>query len=101
MTKLFSARHRHSTWRLLWLHLASCQRELGLKRADGSEVVTAEALDQMRAHLEVSDEAFAVAAEREKAVRHDVMAHVYAFGKDAPAAEAVIHAGATSCYGRY
>ncbi|EGR47112.1 hypothetical protein MKX07_003956 [Trichoderma sp. CBMAI-0711] len=92
MTQLFSQRSRHSIWRRLWLGLAEAEHELGI------EVVTPEALAQMRAHLTVTDDDFEAARVEEKIRRHDVMAHVHAFGLVAPAAAGVIHYGATSCY---
>ncbi|OAA56251.1 L-Aspartase-like protein [Niveomyces insectorum RCEF 264] len=92
MKQLFGARSRHSTWRKLWLMLAEAEQELGV------EGITNEALEQMRAHLTLTDEDFAVAAVEEKRRRHDVMAHVHAFGQVAPAAAGIIHLGATSCY---
>jgi adenylosuccinate lyase len=73
----------------LWLALAEAERELGVPIPD-------EALAQMRGHLDTID--FARVAEHERRLRHDVMAHVYAFGEDAPAARPFIHLGATSCY---
>lgn len=87
MARLFSQRSRHSTWRKLWLYLAESERELGI------ETITAEALEQMKAHLEVSDDDFEVARVEEKKRRHDVMAHVHAFGAVAPAAAGIIHYG--------
>ncbi|KAM7192551.1 adenylosuccinate lyase [Rhypophila sp. PSN 637] len=91
MMEIFSARTRHSTWRQLWIWLAEAEKELGLSISD-------EAIDQMRKHAVVSDEAFEVAKKYEAKFRHDVMAHVHAFGEDAPAAAGSIHLGATSCY---
>ncbi len=91
MARLFSARTRYSTWRQLWVWLAEAQQSLGLSVSD-------EALSQMRAHVTVTDEDMAIAAEEEKKRRHDVMAHVHAFGQVAPAAAGIIHWGATSCY---
>lgn len=67
MLQLFSARSRHSTWRQLWLWLAEAEKELGIDQ------ITPEAIDQMRAKLTISDEAFEVAKEEEKRRRHDVM----------------------------
>jgi len=90
MTELFSPRTRVGYWRKLWLALAEAQCELGL------EQVSLEALTQMRAHLD--DINFDVAEAREREVRHDVMAHVHAFGQQAPAAAGIIHLGATSCF---
>ena len=92
MLTMFSARNRASTWRKLWLMLAEAEQELGIKE------ITNDALQQMRDNINVSDESFQVAQEEERIRRHDVMAHVHAFGKDAPAAAGVIHYGATSCY---
>jgi adenylosuccinate lyase len=92
MKQLFSPRMRFSTWRRLWLWLAEAEAELGKKE------ITPEALSQMRAHLDINDEEFQLAAEEEKKRRHDVMAHVHTFGLAAPAAAAIIHWGATSCY---
>ncbi|RFU78407.1 adenylosuccinate lyase [Trichoderma arundinaceum] len=92
MTELFSQRSRHSIWRKLWLGLAEAEYELGV------DVITPQALDEMRAHLIVTDEDFEAARVEEKIRRHDVMAHVHAFGLVAPAAAGVIHYGATSCY---
>jgi adenylosuccinate lyase len=87
MSQLFSQRSRHSTWRKLWLYLAQSEKELGI------DTITSEALQQMEAHLEVTDEDFEVARVEEKRRRHDVMAHVHAFGAVAPAAAGIIHYG--------
>ncbi|KAL5328289.1 hypothetical protein ACEPPN_001787 [Leptodophora sp. 'Broadleaf-Isolate-01'] len=89
MKTLFSARTRSSTWRQLWVWLAEAERELGLP-------ISEEAITQMKANLKFTDEDFVVAAEEEKKRRHDVMAHVHAFGLVAPAAAGIIHWGATS-----
>ncbi|TGZ83960.1 Adenylosuccinate lyase [Ascodesmis nigricans] len=91
MAELFSPAMRFRTWRQLWLWLAMAEKQLGLPISD-------EAIAQMEAHLDLTDEDFAVAAEEEKRRRHDVMAHVHAFGQVAPAAAGIIHWGATSCY---
>ena len=92
MKKIFSARERASTWRKLWLWLAEAEQELGIPN------ITEEALQQMRDNIQITDESFTVAAEEEKRRRHDVMAHVHAFGQVAPKAAGIIHLGATSCY---
>ena len=89
MLRLFSQRTRIETWRRLWTELAAAEHALGLP-------VTEEQVAALRAHI--SDIDFEAAAEQEKKVRHDVMAHVYAYGKAAPAAAGIIHLGATSCY---
>jgi len=89
MLSLWSAHTRHGLWRRLWLALAEGERTLGV---DISEA----AIIEMRAHLDDID--FAKVAEYEKRFRHDVMAHVHAFGEAAPAARGVIHLGATSAF---
>ena len=89
MLGLFSMDKRIQTWRKLWVELARAEMELGLP-------VTAEQVADLEAHLKEID--YACAAAREKEVRHDVMAHVYAYGKVAPSAAGIIHLGATSCY---
>lgn len=92
MRELFSDRKRFELWRRLWLALAESERELGLSQ------ITAQALEQMRANLTPTDEQLKKAVEYEKQFRHDVMAHVHTFGDAAPAAKAIIHLGATSCF---
>ena len=89
MLELWSARTRHGLWRRLWLALAEAERELGVN-------IPAEAIDQMREHLDDID--FDAAAAFERRFRHDVMAHVHAFGDAAPAAKPFIHLGATSAF---
>jgi len=90
MLRLFSPQHKFGLWRRLWLELARCERELGLSR------ISEDALRQMQAKLDDID--FAGAADWEKRLRHDVMAHVHTFEEAAPAAKGVIHLGATSQY---
>lgn len=89
MQELFSSDMRYSTWRKLWVSLAKAEMKLGLP-------ITENQVAEMEAHI--SDIDYEVAAKREKEVRHDVMAHIYAFGKAAPSAAGIIHLGATSCY---
>ena len=89
MLNLFSAETRIRTWRRLWVSLARAEHKLGLP-------VTQEQVEELEAHI--TDIDFAAAAAREKEVRHDVMAHVYAYGLVAPKAAGIIHLGATSCY---
>ena len=89
MLNLFSADARIQTWRRLWVALARAEHNLGLP-------VAAEQVAELEAHI--TDIDYDVAAQREKEVRHDVMAHVYAYGKAAPSAAGIIHLGATSCY---
>jgi adenylosuccinate lyase len=89
MLELWSARTRHGLWRQLWLALAEAERELGVN-------IPAEAIEQMRVHLDEID--FDAVAAYERRFRHDVMAHVHAFGDVAPAAKPFIHLGATSAF---
>ena len=89
MQYIFSPEKKFCTWRRLWVALAEAEHELGLP-------VTEEQIDELREHME--DINFEVAKEREKAVRHDVMSHVYAYGVQCPKAKGIIHLGATSCY---
>ena len=89
MKYLFSPDKKFKTWRRLWLALAEAEKELGLH-------ISREQLDEMRANLD--DINFDTAARRESEVRHDVMAHVFAYGEQCPNAKGIIHLGATSCY---
>ena len=89
MLNLFSADTRYQTWRKLWLALAKEEKALGLS-------ITDDQINEMSAHI--TDIDYELVREREKEVRHDVMAHIYAFGKAAPSAAGIIHLGATSCY---
>lgn len=89
MARLFSPRTRIETWRRLWVALAEGERELGLP-------ISKVQVDQMRKAISNID--FDAADAREREVRHDVMAHVHAFGLAAPKAAPIIHLGATSCY---
>ena len=89
MLHLFSPDMRFQTWRRLWVELARAEHELGLP-------ITQEQVDELAAHI--TDIDYDAAAQREREVRHDVMAHVYAYGKAAPSAAGIIHLGATSCY---
>jgi adenylosuccinate lyase len=88
MARLFSPARRFRTWRRLWLALAEAEKELGLE-------ITDEQIGELRRHLDDVNFDRAEALERE--LRHDIMAHVHAFGEQAPAARAIIHLGATSC----
>ena len=89
MQYIFSADKKFSTWRRLWVALARAEMKLGLP-------VTQKQVDQLEANIENID--YETAAAREKEVRHDVMAHVYTYGKACPDAKGIIHLGATSCY---
>jgi len=89
MLRLWSEMHKFRLWRSLWIALAETQQELGLDVSD-------EALDQMRQYRDEVN--LDVAREYEKKFRHDVMAHVHAYGDQCPAARGIIHLGATSCF---
>ncbi len=89
MQYIFSADKKFSTWRRLWVALARAEMKLGLP-------VTQEQVDELEANIDNID--YKCAAEREKLVRHDVMAHVYTYGQCCPKAAGIIHLGATSCY---
>lgn len=88
MQELFSEQFKFTTWRRCWVALAEAQYELGLK------LVTREMVDELRSHIDDID--YETAAQKEKEIRHDVMAHVYTYGLKCPKAEAIIHLGATS-----
>jgi adenylosuccinate lyase len=89
MSFLFSPQFKHQTWRSLWIHLAEAEAALGLP-------ITKEQIAELKAHE--TDIDFAEAEKQEKIVRHDVMAHVHAYGKQCPKAAGIIHLGATSAY---
>ncbi len=89
MSRLWSPQTRHATWRKLWVVLAEAERELGLDISQAQ-------LDELRANVDRID--FAAAAAYEQKLRHDVMAHVHAYGDLCPQARGIIHLGATSCY---
>lgn len=95
MQYIFSPDMKFRTWRRLWIALAETEYELGLSQ-DGKPVITKEQIEELKAHAE--DINYDVAKAREKEVRHDVMSHVYAYGKQCPNAAGIIHLGATSCY---
>ncbi|MCQ2449681.1 MAG: adenylosuccinate lyase [Clostridia bacterium] len=89
MLNLFSSDTRYQTWRKLWVALAKAEMKLGLP-------ITESQVAALEAHT--TDIDYDVVAAREKQVRHDVMAHIYAYGQVAPEAAGIIHLGATSCY---
>ena len=89
MLELFSPDMKFKTWRRLWIALARAEMKLGLP-------VTQEQVEELEQHKD--DINYAVAEQREKEVRHDVMSHVYAYGMQCPNAKGIIHLGATSCY---
>jgi len=88
MQVLFSERYKFTHWRKCWVALAEAQHELGLN------AVTAAMVAELKANVDNIN--FEVAAEKEREIRHDVMAHVYAYGQQCPLAEPIIHLGATS-----
>ena len=89
MQSIFSDDTKFSTWRKLWVALAESEKELGIH-------ITDEQIEEMKAHIYDID--YARAAEHEKRVRHDVMAHVLTYGEACPKARPILHLGATSCY---
>ena len=89
MQNIFSADQKFSMWRKLWVALAESEKELGLP-------ITEEQIEEMKSQIHNID--YEAAKKYELELRHDVMAHVYAYGKAAPAAAGIIHLGATSCY---
>ncbi len=89
MAQLWSPQRRHSTWRRMWVALAEAEKELGLN-------ITDEQISQLKANVDNID--FDAAAGYERELRHDVMAHVHAYGDACPDARGIIHLGATSCY---
>jgi len=89
MSRTWSPQTKFSTWRQLWIALAEAQQELGL-------AITDEQIEEMRRYRDTIN--FAAAATYERKLRHDVMAHVHAFGDQCPAARPIIHWGATSCF---
>lgn len=89
MKYIFSPDRKFSAWRQLWVALAESEQELGLDISD-------EQIEEMKAHI--YDINYDVAAREEKICRHDVMAHVHAFGEQCKKAKPIIHLGATSCY---
>ncbi len=94
MCRIWSPRHKFQTWRKIWLAVAEAQYEV-TKDWD-KPLVTMEQIEELRANLEVTDEDLALAAKYESELRHDVMAHVHAWGDKCPNARPIIHLGMTS-----
>jgi len=94
MCRIWSPRHKFQTWRKIWLAVAEAQYEV-TKDWD-KPLVTPEQIEELRANLEVTDEDLALAAKYEAELRHDVMAHVHAWGDRCPKARPIIHLGMTS-----
>ncbi len=89
MSQLWGAQRKFETWRKLWIALAEAEQELGLE-------IREDQIEQLRQHVQDID--FAAAEAYERKLRHDVMAHVHAYGDVCPDARPIIHLGATSCY---
>ncbi len=89
MQELFSPDMKFRTWRRLWIALAEAEKELGLD-------ITDEQIEELKKHKD--DINYETAEQKEREVRHDVMAHVHAYGEQCPLARGIIHLGATSCY---
>ncbi len=97
MAERWSSQRRIQTWRQLWFALAETQAELELTSEDGvTPRISSSQLAELQAHLKDID--FAQAAEYERRLRHDVMAHIHTFAQMAPEAGDILHLGATSCY---
>ncbi|MBQ1388179.1 MAG: adenylosuccinate lyase [Clostridia bacterium] len=95
MQYIFSEQFKFTTWHKLWIALAKAEKAAGLN-IDGKPVISDEQIAELEKFKDIVD--YETAEAREKVVRHDVMSHVYAYGKQCPNAEAIIHLGATSCY---
>ena len=89
MQYIFSDNFKFRTWRKLWIAMAKAEKQLGLN-------ITDEQIAEMEKYKD--DINYDVATKREKEIRHDVMSHIYAYGKQCKKAEPIIHLGATSCY---
>ncbi|MFI4870556.1 MAG: lyase family protein, partial [Phycisphaerales bacterium JB061] len=94
MCRIWSPRHKFQTWRKIWLAVAEAQYEV-TKDWD-KPLVTMEQIEELRANLDVTDDDLALAAKYEAELRHDVMAHVHAWGDKCPKARPIIHLGMTS-----
>ncbi|AEV68412.1 adenylosuccinate lyase [Acetivibrio clariflavus] len=89
MQEIFSPDMKFKTWRRLWIALAEAEKELGLN-------ITDEQIEELKKYKD--DINYEVAEAKEKEFRHDVMAHIHAYGEQCPNARGIIHLGATSCY---
>ena len=89
MLELFSPDTKFKTWRKLWIALAEAEKELGLN-------ITDEQIEELKLYKDVIN--YDIAEKKEREVRHDVMAHIHAYGELCPKAKGIIHLGATSCY---
>ena len=89
MQRIFSPDNKFSTWRRLWIALAESEKELGLAITDAQ-------IEEMKQHIDDID--YDKAADYEKKLRHDVMAHIHTYAELCPTAAPIIHLGATSCF---
>jgi adenylosuccinate lyase len=89
MQEMFSPDMKFKTWRRLWIALAEAEKELGLN-------ITDEQIEELKKFKDQIN--YEVAEKKEKEFRHDVMAHIHAYGEQCPTAKGIIHLGATSCY---
>ncbi|GIX48823.1 MAG: hypothetical protein KatS3mg131_3034 [Candidatus Tectimicrobiota bacterium] len=89
MSWIFSPQNKFQTWRRLWVALAEAEAEVGLPISEAQ-------LEELRTH--VTDINFEVAERYERQLRHDVMAHIYAYGEQCPSARSILHLGATSAF---
>ena len=89
MQELFSEKTKFETWRRCWIALAESQHELGL-----TDIISQNMIDELKANA--TNINYDIADQKEKEIRHDVMAHVFAYGQQCPSAESIIHLGATS-----
>jgi adenylosuccinate lyase len=89
MLEIFSPDTKFKTWRKLWIALAEAEKELGLD-------ITDEQIEELKENANNIN--YEVAEQKERILRHDVMAHIHAYGEQCPKAKGIIHLGATSCY---
>ena len=89
MLYIFSPDKKFTTWRRLWIALARAEKELGLPITQGQ----IDELEREKDHIN-----YDLAQEKERELRHDVMAHIHAYGAQCPSAMPILHLGATSCY---
>lgn len=90
MQYIFSPKHKYTTWRKLWYELAKEEKKLGL------DIITNKILEDMKLNIDSID--FDKVKKHEIRLKHEVMAHIYAYGEDVPDARGIIHLGATSAY---
>lgn len=98
MQYIWSEKNKFTTWRQMWYSLAESQHELDLKSSSNTSLITKQQLEQLKSHINITDEEIAKAKQHEKEVRHDVMSHVKTYAESCPLAAPIIHLGATSCF---